>query len=238
MFDAIVRLRHIWQTLFAINPDFYLMDFQKQFCADLSLPILIKNHWNEDLVAASRPFNRIVSQDEIQNSFEVFQETPAGEVKHVSTLLPEIYSNLIFSGSNCYDSSEITDSDNIYKSMNVHYSRGIHQSQNVIFCCHSTGLDNAAACDNSAYSEYVIRAIDSINCSRCFDVYQSAKCSNCFFLGNCYDVHESILCTNLRSKRFCIGNKQFSEDQYQQLKIPILEELVFRKFRPMYDLGF
>jgi len=234
MSDPMKNLCTIWKTLFGVEPELSLTDFQEDFCADLPLPMFAENLWGGEPVAISKPYRRVVAQNQIAKNVEEMQKTPNGQVNSPDELLSEIFSKLIFSGDNCYDSINVVNSDNVFKSLNVYQSRSVHESKNVIFCTNCVGLENAAACDDSGFSQFVIRAMDSINCSRCLDVYQSGKCSNSIFLSNCYDVHECILCTNLRSKRFCIGNMQFSESAYNELRKQILAKLVFCNFKPMY----
>jgi len=237
MVDPTEILGTIWRTIFLEESNLQIAKFQKDFCFDLPLPTFAENYWGGDRVATSKPYQHVVSQSQIEENYELFQETTTGIIKPIDQLLNEISTKLVFSGDNCYDSSNVLYSDNIFKSLNVYQSRSIHDSKKVIFCANSIGLENAAACDNTGYSQFVIRAMDSINCSRCFDIYQSGKCSNSFFLSNCYDVHESILCANVRSKRFCIGNAQYTESDYRELKTQLLQRLVFENFKPMYEIN-
>jgi hypothetical protein len=237
MNEALTVLKTIWRVLFSSEPSVDITTFLNDFCIDVSLPRYVKSVWSEKQVAQSKPYKAIVSQAEIFEKLnEISEKIPQGRPLPIAELLQKVLPTLIFVGDTHYDSSTVVASDNIYKSLEVYYSRSVHNSKKVLGCANCTGLESAAACDNTGFSQFVIRAMDSINCSRCFDIYQSGKCSNCFFVSNCYDLHESILCTNLRSRRFCIGNMQFTESEYKDLKPKLLEALVFKDFQPMYAL--
>ncbi|MBX7138851.1 MAG: hypothetical protein K1X83_12820 [Oligoflexia bacterium] len=238
MRDPLELLNSIWRMIFPGQQlDLSISEFEAAYCADLPLPLFTNSLWNTSAIAVSKPYGHAVSQSELEERSEELQDTPGASGMPLPELLNRAFGNLVFSGDNHYNCEAVLRSDNIFKSREVYGSRSIHDSQKVIFSANSIGLDSAAACDSSGYSQFVIRAIDSINCSRCLDIYQSGRCSGCLFVSNCYDVHDCILCTNLRSKRFCIGNMQFSEEEYRDLRPQIEAALVFNGFNPMYKLA-
>ncbi len=64
-------------------------------------------------------------------------------------------------------------------------------------------------------------------CYECIDTRESSMssdleiCKNCLdshFLFNCNGCSSCILCFNLRNKNFCILNKQYSKNEYEELK--------------------
>lgn len=67
-------------------------------------------------------------------------------------------------------------------------------------------------------------------CTRCYEVSDSTQCWNLRYSRNCTDCRDSamlldcigcadcIACCNLRRKRFCIFNEQFSEKAYREKK--------------------
>lgn len=234
MHEVLDLINLIWKLNGLAEANFTVDTFKRDFCSDLPLPLFQDCEVKKQPLAVSRPFSRVVSQNEIEKMPAEYQETLQGVLQPVANILLDAQSRIVFSGGNTYDSAQVEGSDNIYRSTNIYYSRAIHDSRKVAFCTNSVGLENCAACDNTGYSQFVIRAIDSINCSRCIEVYQSGKCSNSMFLSNCYDVHESILCTNLRSKRYCIGNRQYSNSDFKQIKDELINELIIKEFKPMY----
>ncbi|MBI3459271.1 hypothetical protein HY061_03365 [Candidatus Azambacteria bacterium] len=60
-----------------------------------------------------------------------------------------------------------------------------------------------------------------VSCNSCYKVCfseQSNQCTNSSFLFACINCSDCIACTNLRNKSYCIGNQQYSKEEYQKLK--------------------
>lgn len=114
-------------------------------------------------------------------------------------------------------------SDMVYECNNVWRCQDIHRSQNVLFCDTSLDLEMVAASQRSNTSTYCIRLEDSKECSNSFSISWSGKISNSFFLHDCYDVHDSMFCSHIASKRFCIANMQFTEEEYNKLKPMVIQ---------------
>lgn len=85
---------------------------------------------------------------------------------------------------------------------------------------------------------------DCINCSllghgceKCYDmqsVIGSFNCTHSYFVADSHDVEYSDFCTNsscifgcigLRHKKYCIFNKQYSKEDYEKLRIRIIEHM-------------
>jgi len=62
---------------------------------------------------------------------------------------------------------------------------------------------------------------DSLCCEKCYDCQECQQCESCrhcvfgYDLKNCKDC---LLCVGLRNKSFCIGNQQYSEEEYKKRK--------------------
>ena len=91
--------------------------------------------------------------------------------------------------------------------------------QNAIYCktCYSsTDITDCFNCrDNCSYLYDCIdckNANNSTNCENCPDI---SDCHFCFSVKSCQDC---ILCSNLQHKQYCIENKQYSKEEYEQRK--------------------
>lgn len=71
-------------------------------------------------------------------------------------------------------------------------------------------------CDHNELC-YEIVASNS-NYKVCFSE-QSHQCNNSSFLFACINCNECIACVNLRSRSYCIGNVQYSKEDYDKLKV-------------------
>lgn len=115
------------------------------------------------------------------------------------------------------------ESDMVYNSENVYRSQDIHFSKNVAFCDGVKKCEFVAASQRSHSNTYSLRIEDSQECSNSFNVIWSGKISNSFFIQDCYDMFECMFCSHMRSKRFCIANMQFEEEEYKKIKAMVIQ---------------
>ncbi len=121
------------------------------------------------------------------------------------------------------DSLNIAECDNIYNSENVYRSQDIRRSKNILF---SDGVEDSefiAAGQRSGNNAFCIRIEDSGECSNSFGVSWSSKITNSFFIHDCYDMQDSMFCTNMRGKQYCIANMQFEKEEYEKLRLQVVQ---------------
>jgi len=116
------------------------------------------------------------------------------------------------------DSLHVAESDNIYYSENVYRSQDIHRSKNILFSDGVSGSEFIVAGQRSGDSTFCIRVEDSANCTNSFNVSWSGNITNCFFMHDTGDMQDSMFCTNVKGKRFCIANMQYTEEEYMQCR--------------------
>ena len=68
-----------------------------------------------------------------------------------------------------------------------------------------------------------LRVDDSSSCSNSFNVICSGKIANSYFIQDCSDLYECIFCSHISNRKFCIGNMQYEEDEYYQIKKTIVD---------------
>lgn len=59
---------------------------------------------------------------------------------------------------------------------------------------------------------------ECVNCAKCYNVNFSSFCNNCsdsYFLMDCRGCRNCFGCCNLRQKQYCIGNKQYTKEEYE-----------------------
>jgi len=69
---------------------------------------------------------------------------------------------------------------------------------------------------------------ECIDISKCYEVFFSENCRNCnssMFLFDCRGCAECLFCTNLRNKKYCIQNHQYSKEEYLKYKQTLIEML-------------
>ncbi len=99
------------------------------------------------------------------------------------------------------------------------------------YLCHS-GLDceDCIACYRTLKCKDCRGAVFSFSCELCTEVLQAHQCSNVIYGSHVWQCHDSaflfdcrnctdcFMCWNLRNKRHCIKNKQYTPDEYTKLR--------------------
>ena len=121
------------------------------------------------------------------------------------------------------DSINVAKSDTIYRCENVYRSTDCSDSKNIIYCDSCDNGEFLLASQRSGTCNYCIRCDDSKDCSNSYNVICSNKVSNSLFIQDCFDLYECMFCSHIASKRFCIANMQFEEQEYYEIKKLIIE---------------
>lgn len=125
----------------------------------------------------------------------------------------DVSGNYISNSKNCHDCYDI---NNCWDSKNVTNSRFMKNCQDitvfgslegaeVCYYCHEIG----AGTKNVIFSDQIL--------SNCYNISYSKACIN-----NCHDLFG---CIGLRHKNYCILNKQYSEEEYNELVPKIIEHM-------------
>jgi len=121
------------------------------------------------------------------------------------------------------DSQDVTDSDSIIKSQGVYKSSLINGSKNILlsngcfYCNFMIGSRDNTSCN------FGLRIVDSEYCSSSFEVRWGGKVSRSFFIVDSFDLYECMFCYGLRSKKFCIANMQYEEQEYLRIKQMVIQ---------------
>jgi len=73
-------------------------------------------------------------------------------------------------------------------------------------------------CSVCAKAEFCYECVD---CRECYNLFYSQDCYACgdsYFLNDCSSCSDCIGCVNLRQKKYCIFNVQYSKEEYEKLK--------------------
>ena len=108
------------------------------------------------------------------------------------------YSNYVGESKNVYLSASV-----VKNSENIFYSKSIDGCRDIVDCFNiingSESLYENVEAQGNYDSQYLLL------CRSCLDSYYSVDCINC---SNCFLSH------NLRNKKFCIRNKQYTKEDY------------------------
>ncbi|MFA5412422.1 MAG: hypothetical protein WC350_03710 [Candidatus Micrarchaeia archaeon] len=74
-------------------------------------------------------------------------------------------------------------------------------------------------------SSFCIRAHNSLNLSRCFEVDSCSESSDLYFSHNCENVHDSMFCFNSKNLRHAIGDSPLPPEKYKSVKSNLLAQI-------------
>jgi len=67
------------------------------------------------------------------------------------------------------------------------------------------------------YSQIIYEGIFLEHCYNCHYCYYSSSLADCSFCYDCRGCTSCFMCANLRQKKYCIFNKEYSKDEYQKI---------------------
>ncbi|MFA4930875.1 MAG: hypothetical protein WC570_03370 [Patescibacteria group bacterium] len=90
--------------------------------------------------------------------------------------------------------------------------------ENVMYGRHNLDSANSIDCD-SVYmkSQYCYECDTMDNSYKTKYSMHSADCSESSFLYDCRNCKNCYMCVNLRNKEYCIGNKQYTKEEYEKM---------------------
>lgn len=210
-------------NVFGYKNPFTPEQFMQKFAFDVRLPkqtndsMTGETTWAQSL-AASR-YVTFANVTKLREDWMV-PKRPLGSIEEVLTAWQE--TNLMATERQI-ESLNVHECDNIYNSDTVFRSQDIHRSKNIAFCDGIMESEYVAASQRSNTNTYCIRIEDSKECSNSFNIIWSGKVANSMFIQDSYDVYECLFCSHITSKRFCIANMQFEEEEYFKLKKMVVE---------------
>lgn len=223
--EAQTLLDKIVAQIFGFENPLSLDEFMKKFAFDIRLPqAVIDSTDGSTTWASSTNPTRFVSMHNAR-TLEIGGASPKTDfmrpkrsLKSVQDIL-DAWSEINFTTTDRHvESLNIAESDHVSRSENVFRSQDTHGSRNILFCDSAINSEYMAACQRSVNSSYCIRLDDSGECSNSFGVSFSSHVTNCFFMHDVGDMQDSMFCTNMKGKRFCIANMQYTEEEYKAIR--------------------
>lgn len=215
----------IFQSVFGCNNIFSLDVLLEKFAFDIKLPKkVIDSITNEVTWADSIHNERFITNSNMEKRDQsVGWMLPKREIHTLEELI-SIWNTVNYTTTErVYDSLGVIKSDTIYRCVNVYQSSDCGDSKNIIYCDSCGDSEYLFASQRSGNCNYCIRTDDSRDCSNSYNVICSNKISHSFFIQDCSDLYECMFCSHISSKRFCIANMQFEEEEYYVIKKAIIE---------------
>lgn len=114
---------------------------------------------------------------------------------------------------NCENSPYVSYSGNC---KNCHLLSGSEYDED---CYYGFWLYNSTNCTDCDYSQKCELCYECVDCMECYNTNFSQDCNNCVDCEYCYDCvgcNNCFGCVGLRRKKYMIGNKQYSKEDYEK----------------------
>ena len=187
------------RTLYKRKCDLCGADKIMMYPADAPFPVYCKPCWWSDKWGA-REYAREYdfSKPFFEQFYELFLAVPRCGVIQQKNSVNSEYTNRVTDMRNCYLVFATTEAEN------SRYSTFIQNSKECIDCFGAIKSERCYEC---------------IDCLQCYNVafsQESTTCTDSWFLVNCTNCQDCFGCVNLRNKRYCIWNEQYTKEEYQK----------------------
>ncbi|MBI2623140.1 MAG: hypothetical protein HYW65_01010 [Candidatus Liptonbacteria bacterium] len=84
---------------------------------------------------------------------------------------------------------------------------------------YGNGVDRCRACFDNSHIQDCERCYHSFWLTKCYETHFSSRCEDCtnmWFSKDCRGCSNCFGCVNLRAQKYCVFNKQYSKEEYQQ----------------------
>lgn len=215
----------IFQSVFDCNNSFSLDGLLEKFAFDIRLPKKVIDSTTNEVTWADSVHSGLFIKNEnmLQRDKNIGWMLPKREIHKLQEII-DIWNTINYTTTErVYDSLGVMQSDTIYRCINVYRSTDCRDSRNIVYCDSCGDSEYLLASQRSGNCNYCIRTDDSRDCSNSYNVICSNKISHSFFIQDCSDLYECMFCSHISSKRFCIANMQFEEEEYYAIKKAIIE---------------
>lgn len=222
---ALEIINKIFRSIFHQDNNNSLNVLLKKLAFDVKLPKPVRDSTTNELTWANSTSNaKFMTNKNIEK-----RDSTTGwmlnkkEVNNLQELI-QIWDTINFTATErVYNSINVIKSDTIYGCENVYRSTDCRDSKNIVYCNSCEGSEFLMASQRSGTCAFCIRCDDSKSCSNSYNVICSNKISNSLFIQDCSDLYECIFCSHISSKRFCVANMQFNEEDYYGVKEIIMQ---------------
>ena len=222
---ALEIVNKIFKSIFEKDNNYTLDILLEKYAFDIKLPKQLNDSTTNEITWA----DSVNSTKFITNkNMEKIDTTkgwmlPKKEINNLQELI-DIWNTInLTTTERVYDSIDVVKSDTIYRCENVYRCTDCRDSKNIIYCDSCGNGEFLLASKRSSNCNFCIRTDDSKDCSNSYNVICSNKIRNSLFIQDCFDLYECMFCSHIASKRFCIANMQFEEQEYYEIKEVIIE---------------
>ncbi len=124
--------------------------------------------------------------------------------------------------------NENVSGNHVYYSKNVHYSFDAKQCEDAKYLYTAS---NTKDCHDISFNggislELAYNSLTLFSCQNIIVNHATSNCFNAYYSEFCFDCEHIFGCNGLKYKKYCILNKQYSQEEYERLILEIIESMV------------
>jgi hypothetical protein len=173
-------------------------------------------------------FNEQISEEKYKEFIKNFESWK----KHIIDLVKIKFRDLVkktVAVKNYWKNNENCEWNNIFNSKDVLESRDIKESRNMKFCERIYNWPNADCYDVDQFWLRISRMYESItiwvDCNNVKFCWNSYNLVNCEYVYNWFSCSDCFACVWLKNAQYCIFNKQYTRENYFELKQKIMDHI-------------
>lgn len=213
----------IWKEVFGGIKQLPIEKFVGLLAEDIDLPkkYTCEKSGKDIFMSEKYKYPRFVHESVMESFADEIEE-----IKNFDDLVKEVPKIAVFRGNKIMNSEVVEASDHVYSSSYVYNSQHIYMGQKIMFSENCSESEYLLACRGGSGSNFSIRLFDSSKTANSFEIDWSGNISNSYFIHDCFDLRDCMFCFHIRSKEYCIGNRQYTKEKYLELKKILLEEYI------------
>lgn len=107
---------------------------------------------------------------------------------------------------------------------NLYYGEDLYlKIKNVGYSNYTLYSENMFGCHSVPHSKYCIKAYNSVNLTRCFEVDGCLNSSDSYFCHNSESLSNCLFCFNAKSLRYAVGNVEIGPEKFVRVKKILLD---------------
>jgi hypothetical protein len=168
-------------------------------------------------------FNKPISKEEYHTKIkEIF-----GSYKKLQEALKkfkEIKKEFPIRKANNFIACKNTSGDFIFQSKNINHGFDVYDSENASYLQAGLGAKDAYDITSFDKAEFSYESLSLMGYGYFFSIY-CRDSRNITYCDNCHACSDCFGCVGLRHKQYCILNKQYTKEQYEELVSKIIKQM-------------
>ncbi|VVB57165.1 Uncharacterised protein [uncultured archaeon] len=148
------------------------------------------------------------------------------EIKDIDSLLDALRERFAYAGGAVLgNSGEVERSSNITDSFFMYETGKLADCKYVAYTTLGRLGEDCFGCDGIGESQACVKCYETFKDKRCFELWMSQYCSDCYYSHNLHGCLDAMFCFNATNLRQAIGNLPLAKEKYAELKKKLLEEM-------------